>query len=81
MNNSVIIWGSMILWEVSFEYVRSNEQVYIENRKVYGYNPYKIRWASEVIEKAMKKHLSKWFTTFPSELLQEQPTEVHWWRD
>jgi hypothetical protein len=27
--------GSMILWEVSFEYVHFNEQSYIKNRKVY----------------------------------------------
>jgi hypothetical protein len=28
--------GSMILWEVSFEYARFNEQAYIKNMKVYG---------------------------------------------
>jgi hypothetical protein len=35
MNNLVMIWGSMVLWEVSFEYVHFNEQAYIKNRKVY----------------------------------------------
>jgi hypothetical protein len=27
------------------------------------------------------KNVSKWFTTFPSGLLQEQPVVVHCWRD
>jgi hypothetical protein len=51
---------SMILWEVSFEYVYFNEQAYIKNRKVYGYSPYKIHCVSEVIKKVMKKHFLIW---------------------
>jgi hypothetical protein len=35
MNNIVMIWGNMILWEVNFEYAHFNEQAYIKNRKVY----------------------------------------------
>jgi hypothetical protein len=35
MNNHVMIWGNMILWEVSFEYAFFNEQPYIKNKKVY----------------------------------------------
>jgi hypothetical protein len=29
----------------------------------------------------LARQISKWFTTLPLKQLQEQPTEVHWWRD
>jgi hypothetical protein len=48
-----MIWGSMILWEVSL-YAHFNEQAYINNKKIYGLSPYKVHWVSGVVKKAMK---------------------------